>query len=818
MATILEPAGAGVANPQMPQPTPQNTPMTEKEVMLCQGPGVNLPSVRKTTQRSPPTFKVGLIIDTTTTSAVDRHISSFHKPATPCSLASIVVRHPPDTDEARSEAISRWMSYHQFESIADSVSVGWGMQGVDQLFHSDVDAVYIIVPHGTYGSLVIDALEAGKHVLLNDPVSTNIDEFIQQQRVANKNGKVIQFLTLFVHQFKTQRFMDSVLQDKHFGRIHTIEAKLNLLYDDVDRIGVTLPLTRGDGSIRRLARYCVLVGTLFFSQVGSSATSVRVEKVERGRRGQIINAVGVVHYTGDRVLRFDVGFNHSATRQSIELDADLRYATMNDFVLEHPDGLGTYRVYEKCPHQKNKVDLTRGEAIDLSGAPPQTTMMWRTFVDLCLSLDQAGGWDQLDDTAPCRVLANVALQTKHILCALTQSVETLEEVMLSGIESIGSLSLSHQLQSQTLTMAASQTNSPLRVGILGVAGISRKTALAISHTESSCEIRVVASRSLEKAQNFIKAYVSGNESVLALGGPEAYTELLKSDEIDAVYVPLPTSLKKEWVMKALNQGKHVVVEKPVALSSADFDEVLRLARAKNKVVMDGTMFPHHKRTLKIFENLSEDVVGTVHRVDCNFTFMSDDTWERTDIRARKDGDPHGCIGDLGWYCIRFGMLVFEKLGYEPTEAQVVDFDLNSNGVPRDATCVVRFQNGRALWFHCGFKTALRQRFEVCGSKKFLEVTDLVLPIEPPATFMLKSDDLINEDRLTVQSRDVVAASGDPPHEVLLWSNFCKLCQGIDKADDIALEVQDWGQSSLTTQKIVDALVASISQGCKPVAL
>ena len=117
------------------------------------------------------------------------------------------------------------------------------------------------------------------------------------------------------------------------------------------------------------------------------------------------------------------------------MDAASRFATMHDFVVEHPDGLATYRVYEKAPTLSKSVEVTKGEAIDLAGGPQQNTMMWRTFVNLCHTLDQRGGWDQSDETAECRVLANVALQTKRVLIALMKSAETqFAEVVIDDID------------------------------------------------------------------------------------------------------------------------------------------------------------------------------------------------------------------------------------------------------------------------------------------------------------------------------------------------------------------------------------------------
>lgn len=108
---------------------------------------------------------------------------------------------------------------------------------------------------------------------------------------------------------------------------------------------------------------------------------------------------------------------------------------MRDFVIEHPDGLASYRVYEKAPSPSGNMEVVSGESIDVAGGPPQDTVMWRTFVSNSHSLDQQGGWDQSEATAECRELANVALQTKRILMALMKSWEnSFQEVIIDDID------------------------------------------------------------------------------------------------------------------------------------------------------------------------------------------------------------------------------------------------------------------------------------------------------------------------------------------------------------------------------------------------
>mmetsp|Transcript_4871 Transcript_4871/g.12807 ORF Transcript_4871/g.12807 Transcript_4871/m.12807 type:complete len:108 (-) Transcript_4871:109-432(-) len=105
---------------------------------------------------------------------------------------------------------------------------------------------------------------------------------------------------------------------------------------------------------------------------------------------------------------------------------------MEDFVLEHPDGLASYRVYEKGESPAGKQEIRSGEAIDVAGGPMRDTMMWRTFAQLSTIVDN-NGWDQ-KPSSPCQELANVAMTTKLILLALLNSVEMgCKDIPLSSI-------------------------------------------------------------------------------------------------------------------------------------------------------------------------------------------------------------------------------------------------------------------------------------------------------------------------------------------------------------------------------------------------
>lgn len=217
--------------------------------------------------------------------------------------------------------------------------------------------------------------------------------------------------------------MNRVLQDNGFGRITEVEASIQLNRADVEKVGVKLPLRQQDGSIRVLGRFCVLVSTLFFNRLGSFAESARVKSATVGENGEILSAECSVKYTQDRELNFHVAYIQSATRQSIEVKATSRYASMNDFVIEHPDGLATYRVYDKSAAPDGKYHVSSGDSIDVAMGMGQERVLWRTFVRLGRAVDVQGGWDDSEAIAECIELTNVSLQTKKILIALMESVE-----------------------------------------------------------------------------------------------------------------------------------------------------------------------------------------------------------------------------------------------------------------------------------------------------------------------------------------------------------------------------------------------------------
>jgi predicted dehydrogenase len=140
-----------------------------------------------------------------------------------------------------------------------------------------------------------------------------------------------------------------------------------------------------------------------------------------------------------------------------------------------------------------------------------------------------------------------------------------------------------------------------------------------------------------------------NENVLCC----SYIDLVTAVNVDCVYIPLPCALRKEWAIACAKVGKSILIEKPTALSSDDLIEIITVCKENNVQFMDGTHFSHHDRLDKMKTFLNSGEIGNIVRINSSFSFYGDEDFLNSNIRTTKELEPFGCIGDLGWYNIRF---------------------------------------------------------------------------------------------------------------------------------------------------------------------
>ena len=360
------------------------------------------------------------------------------------------------------------------------------------------------------------------------------------------------------------------------------------------------------------------------------------------------------------------------------------------------------------------------------------------------------------------------------------------------------------------------SDSVCRWGFLSTAGIARKNWKAI-RLSGNGRVTAVASRTQSRAAQFIdecSEEVPPGGQVTAFG---SYDELLASDEVDAVYVPLPTGLRKQWVIKAAEAGKHVLCEKPVAVHADDAKEMIDACEAAGVQFMDGVMFEHSKRIDGLHASLDQaDTFGSLRRIQTHFSFNGGEEFTKSNIRANAEYEPHGCLGDLGWYCIRFTLRMLK--GVMPTEVSgrmLQSFGNDAVAVPSEFIGEMSFADGVTAGFFCSFRCVNQQTALISGSNGYVSVNDFVLPFYDASLNWTENNHVLEIDNCrwnfgeqTNRRRVVEYASGEPnSQEVAMVRALAEI------ANTGKLNPQ-YADISLKTQKVLDACRKSAASGGK----
>jgi predicted dehydrogenase len=219
-------------------------------------------------------------------------------------------------------------------------------------------------------------------------------------------------------------------------------------------------------------------------------------------------------------------------------------------------------------------------------------------------------------------------------------------------------------------------------GILSTAKIATRKVIPAMQKSAWCDVRAIASRSLESARREAEA----------LGISKAYgsyQELFADPEIEAVYNPLPNHLHVPFTLEAAAAGKHVLCEKPIALTA---EEAGRLRAAAGKVhIAEAFMVRFHPQWLRARELICQGTIGTPRAVQVFFSYFNDDP---TNIRNRADVGG-GAVYDIGCYAIVAGRYLFQA----EARRAIALFDRDARfGTDRTTSGLVDFGDGRNLSF------------------------------------------------------------------------------------------------------------------------
>jgi len=331
-------------------------------------------------------------------------------------------------------------------------------------------------------------------------------------------------------------------------------------------------------------------------------------------------------------------------------------------------------------------------------------------------------------------------------------------------------------------------------------------------------VTAVASRSLATSQKYIEDCQSLAPFAQAPRAVEGYENILSADDIDAVYIPLPTGIRKQWVIRAANAGKHVLCEKPCACNADDLAEMIEACKTNNVQFMDGVMYMHSQRLTKIKEALND--IGQIKRISSQFSFLGSGEFANSNIRTSSELEPLGCIGDLGWYNIRFSLWLMnyqmphQVIGRFLKQRQREDC---SGTVPIEFEGELHFEGGVTSSFYNSFETGYDQWVHVSATEGNLSVQDFVNPFAGPTTrFQVQrpsrpvdgGDFAMIENGQTIEV-DEPGSSGPGSQETNLFRNFGTIVLS-GKLED------HWPTIALQTQKLTDACVASARQESRPV--
>lgn len=256
--------------------------------------------------------------------------------------------------------------------------------------------------------------------------------------------------------------------------------------------------------------------------------------------------------------------------------------------------------------------------------------------------------------------------------------------------------------------------SKLSWGLISTAHINQVIIPAIRN-EPRCELLGVASRDPKRA----KAYAAQWAIPRAYGSYEA---LLADPEIDVVYISLPNSLHCAWSITAAQAGKHILCEKPLALSVEDCDRMISSAASNHVVLQEALMYRYHPQASRIQSILKERTLGSIQYVYAVLSFQLDAIYPETladgsNVRLNPDLGG-GCLWDIGYYTINFSRMV---MGCEPIRVWGSMTKYHGTQVDSAFCGTLIFPAGAIAQIQCGYQQPLRSHAEIVGDNGTLRL-------------------------------------------------------------------------------------------------
>ncbi|MDQ6693597.1 MAG: Gfo/Idh/MocA family oxidoreductase [Chloroflexota bacterium] len=323
----------------------------------------------------------------------------------------------------------------------------------------------------------------------------------------------------------------------------------------------------------------------------------------------------------------------------------------------------------------------------------------------------------------------------------------------------------------------------LHIGVLGTARIADALVTAIKKS-SNCELMAVASRDEQKALSWAQ-----ERDVPHHFG--SYEDLLGSDLVDAIYIPLPNGLHKEWSLKAAGNHKHVLCEKPIGTSAQDVEELIAARDKYGVVIMEAFMYRFHPQTARIRQLLADRAIGDIKIARATFDFYLK---RPNDVRW----DPQlggGALADVGCYCASILTLV---AGTAPT-AVTASAVWGQSGVDTSLVGTLEFPGDLLGIMDCSFQvgSTMQQWLQISGTEGLIKLERPFSPDGIDATIIV----------------DKVDGTSEPEHVHVTGANQYQLM--VEHFARAALEGHPLSyplEDSLVNMRVLDALLEAAHSG------
>ena len=324
--------------------------------------------------------------------------------------------------------------------------------------------------------------------------------------------------------------------------------------------------------------------------------------------------------------------------------------------------------------------------------------------------------------------------------------------------------------------------SNVRWGILSTADIGMSKVTPAIQRAPNCDVVAIASRDGQRAA----------EAAGRLGNPRsfgAYEELLSSEDIDAVYIPLPNDMHAEWTFKAAAAGKHILCEKPLAMSSSQGMEMASACDDAGVKLQEAFMYRHHPTWVDVVRRVRSGEIGTLQAVQSAFSYFNDDPHN---IRNRMENGG-GAMMDIGCYNVNLSRLLFDA---EPVGIESVVRRDPEMGIDIVSSAILEFEGGGQSSFTCSTRAEDYQRVHIFGSEGRIEVE---IPFNIPPDL---------DTRVFVTHRDV---DGNASTETVVFAPADQytiqaelFADAILKGQPVAVPVDD----AVENMRVVEAILAS----------